>query len=187
MTATEASLIETYYALSKQITEEQKKPLTQQDYAAVKEKLKALADNKEAGRAARYAQYTLKQVERFELARTAGKELELQNQDLQDTSAKIEEALKARLIEIKDTSKYAVIGKLQPSALYSAAVVGQARRYQILDDSGKIVCYAAPAGTAAGKDLSSFIGHRVGLVGLIQPHAATSQAFVEFSDITRLE
>jgi hypothetical protein len=45
----------------------------------------------------------------------------------------------------------------------------------------------SPAGAASGKDLTPFIGHKVGLVGQIQPHAATARAFVEFSDIKRLD
>jgi hypothetical protein len=184
--ATEAGLMSEYSALVVAIDAEKKKPLAEQDYTAIREKLKTLAANKEGGRAARYAQYRLKQVNGYDLARTAGKELELQNQDLQTTSEKIAEALKEQLIKIGDPAKYIVKGKLQPSALY-AAVVGQPRRYQVVDESGRIVCYAAPAGTAAGKDLAPFIGHVVGLVGQIQPQAATSKPFVEFSDIVRLD
>jgi uncharacterized protein YraI len=186
VTPAEANLINEYYALTKQITEEQKKPLAQQDYATLKEKLKTLAENKDGGRAARYAQYTLRQVNRIELARLAGKELALQNKDLQESSERIDKALQERLDGIQDMGKYAVTGRLQPSALY-AAVVDQPRRYQLVDESGNIKCYVAPAGAAAGKDLTPFIGHKVGLVGQIQPHAATARAFVEFSDIVRLD
>jgi hypothetical protein len=186
-TPTETSLLAEYYALIPQIAAEQKKPSAQQDYTALKEKIKALADNKDGGRAARYAQSTLKQLDRIELAWTAGKELERQNQDIKDSSTKIDDALKARLIGIEDPGKYTVVGKLQPSAVYAASVAGQAKRYQLLDDSGKIICYVSPAGAASGKDLTPFIGHKVGLVGQIQPHAATARAFVEFSDIKRLD
>jgi hypothetical protein len=44
-----------------------------------------------------------------------------------------------------------------------------------------------PTGAAAGKDLSKFIGHKVGLVGKISPHEATARAFVEFSEIVQLD
>jgi SH3-like domain-containing protein len=187
VTANDANLISTFYALKAKFDEELKKPLAQQDFTAIKAKLKTLADNKEGGRAARYAQITLDRVNRAELAQLATKELDLQNKDLKETSAKIDEALQEQLKKIQDSgSKYTVIGKLQPSALYAAAV-GQTQRYQLLDDSGRIICYVAPAGLAATKDLSSFIGHKVGLVGQVQPHQATSRAFVEFSDIVRLD
>jgi uncharacterized protein YgiM (DUF1202 family) len=186
-TPTEAGLLTEYYALSKQITEEQKKPLDQQDFTALKTKLKVLADNKEGGKASRYAEYTLKQIDRIELARSAAKELDQQKKDLQDSSTKIDEALKKRLEGIEDSGKYAVTGKLQPSALYSTTVAGQAKRYQLLDDNGNIKCYVAPAGAAATKDLAPFIGHKVGLVGQIQAQAATARPFVEFSDIVRLD
>ncbi len=187
-TGTEANLITEYYALSKLVGEEQKKPLDQQNYAALREKLKALAENKEAGRAGRYAQYTLRHVDRIELARTVTKDLEQQNKDLQEASARIDAARIEKLKPIQDSgSKYTVIGVLQPSALYQAAV-GQPQRYQLVDkDTGRIICYVAPAGPATTRDLSSFIGHKVGLVGGFQAHAATQRAFVEFSDITRLD
>ena len=186
-TPAETDLLAQFGTLKTQIEQEQKKPLDQQDFSAVKEKLKVLAGNKEGGRAARYAQLTLQHVERCELARMAGKELELQNQDIKDSSMKIDDVLKAQLAKIEDMGKYAAIGKLQPSILYSRTVAGQAQRYQLLDDSGRILCYVSPAGTAAGKDLSSFIGHKVGLVGQILPHSPTARAFVEFSDIVRLD
>ena len=63
----------------------------------IKEKLKVIAENKEGGRAARYADFTLKQVERFELACTVAREVELQSKEREKLNEKIGEA---RQVEI---------------------------------------------------------------------------------------
>ena len=182
----ESELLDEYYALSKLVKEQQQKPMAEQDYADIKEKLGELAGNEVAGRAARYAEFTLKQVERFELACTVAKEIELQNQELQKATNKISEARAARLAQIDNLGKFAVIGKLETSSVYTTTP-GGAKRYRVLDESGKTICYVAPTGAARGKDLSGLIGHKVGLVGEIQPHEATARAFVEFTDIVPLD
>jgi hypothetical protein len=184
----ESALLDAYYAVSKLVKDEQAKPMAQQNYTAIKEKLAKLAENKEGGRAARYAEFTLKQVERFELACTVAKEIALQSQELEKVTDKIDEARAARLAQIENLGKFAVIGKLESSSLYASTTpVGQAKRYRILDDTGKTICYVSPTGAAAGKDLSELIGRKVGLVGEIRPHQATARAFVEFTDIVPLE
>jgi uncharacterized protein YgiM (DUF1202 family) len=182
----ESELLDEYYTLSKLVKEQLQKPLADQDYAEIKEKLSELVGNSAGGRAARYADFTLKQVERFELACTVAKEIKLQSKELKDTTSKISEARAARLAQIDNLGKFAVIGKLQSSSVYASAA-GQAKRYRVLDESGKTVCYVAPTGAAVGKDLSQLIGHKVGLVGNIQPHLATGRAFIEFTEIVPLD
>ncbi len=182
----ESDLLDAYYAISKLVKEERNKPMAQQDYAEIKEQLEKIAQNPDGGRAARYADFTLKQVERFELAGTVAKEVALQSQELNKVNEKIGEARDARLAEIEDMGKYAVIGKLENTSVYTPAA-GQAKRYRILDESGRTICYVAPTGAARGKDLSQFIGHKVGLVGEIQPHEATARAFIQFSEIVPLD
>jgi len=183
--ATESALLDAYYALSKLVKAEHDKPMAEQNYAEIKEKLLAIAQNKAAGKAARYADFTLKQVERFELAGTVTKEIELQSKELSKVTEKIDEARQARLAEIKDFGKFAVIGKLENSSLYGTN--DQIKRYRIIDDSGKTICYTAPTGAAAGQDLSKLIGKKVGLVGQIEPHEATARAFIKFTEIVLLE
>ncbi len=184
----ESELLDAYYALSKLVKDEQAKPMAQQDYSEIKEKLAKLAENKSAGRAARYAEFTLKQAERFELACTVAKEIALQSKELQNVSEKIDDARTARLAQIENLGKFAVIGKLADSSVYAAtAAVGQAKRYRVLDESGKTICYVSPKGPAASKDLTELIGHKVGLVGEIRPHQATARAFVEFAEIVLLD
>lgn len=177
--------LDLYYALSEQVKAEHNKLLAQQDYAEIKKKLALLAADKDAGRAARYAEFTLKQVERYELACQVAKEVQQQNKELEKTTEKIDEARTAKLAQIDDRSKFAIMGKLETSSLYSSA--GQIRRYRILDGTGRTVCYVTPTGPAAAMDLSKFIGHQVGLVGKIEPHEATARAFIEFTDIVLLD
>ncbi len=182
----QSDLLDTYYALSKVVKAERNKPMAQQDYVEIKEQLQALAENAAGGRAARYAGFTLKHVERFELACTVAKEVALQNEEREKANERIGEAREARLAQIEDLGKFAVIGKLENSSVYTATA-GQAKRYRILDESGKTICYCSPTGAAAGKDLSELVGQKVGLVGMIQPHEATARAFVEFSEIIPID
>lgn len=183
----ESDLLDEYYALSKLVKEQRQKPVAEQDYKEIKEKLAKLAAHEGGGRAARYAGFTLKQVERFELACTVAKEIALQKKELETTTSKIDEARAARLAQIDDLGKFAVIGKFESSSVYSSSAAGGAKRYRVLDESGKTVCYVAPTGAAAGKDLSKFIGHKVGLVGDIQPHQATARAYIQFTEIVPLD
>ncbi len=186
-TRSQSDLLNEYYALSKLVKEERQKAVADQDYTVIKEKLAKLVAATEAGRAARYAEFTLKQVERFELACTVAKEIKLQSQELKKTTTKIGEARAARLAQINDMGRFAVIGKLQSSTLYESTPTGLAKRYRILDESGKTICYVSPKGAAAGKDLTGLIGRKVGLVGEIQPHQATARAFVSFTEIIPLD
>jgi len=183
----ESELLDEYYALGKLLKEQRQKPMAEQGYSEIKEKLSKLAENEAGGRAARYADFTLKQVERFELACTVAKEIALQSKELENTTSKIDEARAARLAQIDDLGKFAVIGKLESSSLYASAPAGSAQRYRVLDESGKTICYVAPTGAAAGQDLSPLIGRKVGLVGEIQPHQATARAFIEFTAIVPLD
>jgi uncharacterized protein YgiM (DUF1202 family) len=183
--ATGLAGLDLYYALSEQVKAEHNELLAQQDYAEIKKKLALLAADKDAGRAARYAEFTLKQVERYELACQVAKEVQQQNKELETTTEKIDEARTAKLAQIDDRSKFAIMGTLETSSVYSGA--GQIKRYRILDGTGRTVCYVTPTGPAAAMDLSKFIGHKVGLVGKIEPHEATARAFIEFTDIVLLD
>ena len=182
---TESDLLDTYYALSKLVKAEGQKPIAERDYTEVKKKLQELAENEAAGKAQRYAEFTIKQVERFELACTVGKEMQLQNKELAKVTGQIDEARAARLAQIENLGKFAVIGKLEGSNIYSAG--GQPKRYRILDGSGTTICYIVPTGAAAGMDMSKLIGKKVGVVGKIRPHEATARALVEFTEVVSIE
>jgi hypothetical protein len=77
------------------------------------------------------------------------------------------------------------MGTLQTSSVYTGT--GQAKRYRVLDDTGKTISYVTPIGAAVNTDFSKLIGHKVGLVGKIQPSEATGRAFIEFTEIVLLD
>ena len=182
--ATESDLLDTYYALSKLVNAERAKPAAEQDYSELKTKLQELANRAPAGRAARYAEFTLRHVDRFELACTVGKEMQLQNKELAKVTEQIDEARAERLARIENLGKFAVIGNLERSSVYGA---GQEKRYRILDAAGKTICYIVPTGAAVAKDVSKLFGKKVGVVGQIRPHEATARAMVTFTEVIPLE
>ncbi len=182
---TESELLDAYYAIVTQVKAMHTKPRPEQNYAEFKTKLQDIAKNQAAGKAARYAEFSLKQIERFELVCTIDKEVELQKQERQTINSKIDEARQARLAQIEDLGKFAIVGKLAGSSLYSST--DQTKRYRILDDSGKTLCYVAAAAGATGQDLTPLIGKKVGLVGEIQPHEPTARAFIKYTQVIPLE
>lgn len=178
-TAVPKTPLEKYRELKEKVDAERAKPADQQNYTDLKKALLEIVNDKEAGNAARYAQFVLGQIQGYELALAVTKEIQLQNQQLQQVTDKIEKAKEARLAEVKDMGKFAVIGIFQTYQTYGPG------NYRIVDDEGKMVCYALPAGPAAQMDLSSYIGQKVGLVGTIEPHLPTKMALVRFTEIVK--
>ena len=120
-----------------------------------------------------------------ELAQQVAGELELQDKQFQKAGQRIEKALAARLTQVEDLGRFAVIGKLQTSNVYDSE--GELKYYRIIDDSGNTSCYALPDGAARDIDLSKFVGRKVGLVGTIEPHRQTKGALVRFTEIAGLK
>lgn len=180
----ESQKLKEYYALKEQIKAERAKPIGRQNYTDIKKALLEIANNKESGKAARYCEFALKQVKRFELAQEVNKALRSQDTQLQKVQEKIEKAHTARLAQVQDLGRFVAIGRFQVSSVYGPEA--ERRHYLIVDDSGKIICYALPVGSAANMDLSKFTGRKVGLVGTIKPHPQTSGALVRFIDIAKI-
>lgn len=176
------AMLSKFNALQKQIEQEHAKPLNEQNYESIKKGLLEIVSNKQAGKAGRYAEYVLKRVENYELAFTVNKEVKLQNTQLEETTQEIDEARSTLLAGIQDLSKFAVIGTFKTFATYGSG------HYRIVDQTGKTVCYAVPEGSAAQKDLSTFIGSEVGLVGTIEQRPQTPPgAMVQFTNIEKLQ
>ena len=182
---TETGGLEAYYALEEQMKAELAKPVDKQDYSAIKQALSEIAENKEAGKAARYAELAMKKVARFDLALVAAKVVELQEAGLKKIEEKIDKARVARLGRVKDLCRFAVIGRLQTSNVYGAET--ERKRYRIIDDTDKTVCYALPLGQARNLDLDELTGRKVGLIGTIEPHPQTAGALVKFTELTVLK
>jgi hypothetical protein len=183
--AVEAKKLREYYGLQEQIKAEKSKPMAQQNYANIKKKFAKIANNKEAGKAARYSEFTIKQIEGFELALAVGREVRLQDGQLQQIRERIEKARAAKLSQVRELGRFAVIGQFQTSNIYAGRA--ELIHYRIVDDSGKTLCYALASGPASELDLGEFLGRKVGLVGTIEPHPQTAGALVQFAEIVDLQ
>jgi len=181
----EGEKLKEYYALQKLVELERAKPITQQDYTKTKKALTRIAENEQAGKAARYSKFVIKQIERFELAGRANKELQLQDEQLQQAKKRIEKALATKLAQVQDLGRFAAVGRFETSNIYGPDA--KPIHYRIIDAAGRTVCYALPSDTAPKMDVSRFIGRKVGLVGVIQPYLQTSGALVRFTEIAELK
>lgn len=174
-----------YYDLAEKVDLERKKPLSEQNYLELKQSLSAIASEPKYGKAARYADFQLIIVERFELAYQAGLEVQSQNEKLAQVLSEIRARRKAKLQETPDLGKFAAIGYLRLSQIYTAQ--GGKKRFVIVNDDGKIICYAQLQASAAGIDLTEFLNKKVGLAGVIEPDPQTTAALVRFVDATEIE
>jgi len=181
----EAKKLAEYYALQKQLQAERAKPIDRQDYTNIRKALEGIVANKEAGKAGHYAQLAIQQIKRFELALAVDQAVRLQDTDLQQTRERIEKARLTKQLQVQDLGRFAAIGQLQTSSVYGPEPV--LKRYRIIDGSGKTVCYALATGAASTLDLSKAVGHKVGLIGTIEPHPQTSGVLVRFTEVVELQ
>ncbi len=177
--------LQQYYTLEALVKAELAKPSAEQNFTSIKEALTALAENKNAGKAARYAQAMLKRIEGFQLAAKATKAMELQDKELAQTKDKIEKAYSEKISELPNLGRFASIGKFRPSVIHGKETV--VTHYQLVDSSGKIICFAVPSGPLAKTDLSKFVDKKVGLVGKIVPDSATSSASIQFIEVVEVK
>jgi uncharacterized protein YgiM (DUF1202 family) len=171
-----------YRRLATELDLERVKPIPQQDYTAIRAGFEALAKDPEAGKAAKYATIQLERIERFELAATSFADLKQQEKALTELRAKIDAEAQAKMDEVPDMGRYAIIGVFRQSMAY-ADRTGASRRYLVLGDGGSIVCYAQPTGNAENRDFSSFYDKKVGLIGVIGTDTSSSLPLVQFTDI----
>ena len=171
--------------LEEHLKAEQAKPLAEQKYDELKKALEVIANDKQSLRTSRKAQYMIKTTERYELARDIAKTVEAQSEEFAKTGERIEAARNEKLTQFEDRSIFAVIGRLKESSIFSET--RGVKYYRIMDEEGKTVCYARPAGEAAHRDLSGLIDKKVGLVGTIEANAELGGALVEFTNILELK
>jgi hypothetical protein len=187
VTVAEPARLEKYYVLQKQLDAERRKPIEQQNYDKIEKQFLDLASSGgESDKAARYAQFALKQIERFKLALQIAKNNDLQNEQIKERMQAITDSSQKRLDELPQFGQYAMVGTLQTSSIYGAGNSGPVR-YVVRDTSGRILCYAMPVGPAATADLGKFIGKKVGLVGQIIPNPQSGGTLVKFSSAVVLK
>lgn len=177
-------LLAEYKDLQQKLLTERAKPLAEQDYSSIRKGLEAIADNKDAGKVAQYCAYVLKQVDRFELALTVHTQLDLQNKQFKETQERIEKYRTTRLTQVENVGRFAVVGTLKTSNIFSSEP--QLKHYRIEDESGKTICYARSAAETTGTDYDKLVGKRVGLIGTISPYPQTGGAIVKFTQIEQL-
>lgn len=177
----EVQMHEQFKELQKQVETERAKPLAEQSYANIKKALTEIAKNEQAGKVVRYAEFVLAQIERFELALAVAKTVKAQNEELQKIAKQIDETQAAKLEQVKDIGKFSVIGRLQEYRTYGDG------HYKIVDESGKMVCYALPTGAAQATDMKKLLGDKVGLVGKIEPHMPTAGPLVRFTEVVPMK
>ena len=169
------------HTLAEQIGEELKKPLGAQNYDEYKRALTVILNDPQAGKAVRYAKYQLGQITRFELAQLVDDDVKKQDSALDKLRRTIKEKYAIRIAEIPNPGKYIIKGKIQPSLVYTGQS-GQ-KRYKVLNEAGKIVCYAVPASGATVPNIDSFVGHQIGLKGTIVTDKANPIGLVTFTAI----
>lgn len=173
------------YELAKHINAELSKPIEKQDYGAIKKALNAIISDAEAGKAKLFAEYQLDRVGRFELALQVNDEIKRQDVKLKNVREHIKSRYSAKAANIPDPGKFIAVGRLRPSRIYTAQTGGQ--RYLVIDDSGKITCYAAPADSALVLNIDKFMHHKVGLLGQVVKDPYTAVSLVKFTEIVDLE
>jgi hypothetical protein len=181
----ESEKLKEYYTLQRQIEAERAKPIAEQDYTNVSRALSAIAKTEEAGKAARYAQFMLKQIERYELAFEVEKAVRLQDAHLQQVKERIDKARATKLAEVPDLGRYTAVGLFRTSSIYEPQQMQQTY-YRVVDSFGNTVCYAVAEDPAAQMDLNKFLGRQVGLIGTVSPHQQTGDALVTFTEIVEL-
>jgi len=180
-TITPESALEKYRVLKGQVEAERAKPADQQNYTNFKKELTEIVKDPGAGKVARYAEFVLRQVEGYELARNVADAIRLQTDQLEKVKAGIDKARTARLAQIENVGRFAVTGEFQTYETFGPG------NYRIVDESGKMVCYALPSDSAVQMDLAGMVGRKVGLVGTIEAYKPIAGALVRFTEIVELK
>ncbi|HEG43897.1 MAG TPA: hypothetical protein ENH94_07615 [Phycisphaerales bacterium] len=170
-----------YHKLASKIDVEIAKPLEKQNFASIKKGLAKIAKDKASGKAGRYSEYQLDRIDRFELARSAGDEVIGQDKELARLRKLIRQRHDAKIAKIREPGKFIVTGFVRKSHVYTSA--GSERRYLIVDDFGKIICYAVPADSALGINVDKYLNSKVGLEGRVIKDDRSPVSLVKFTAV----
>ncbi|MHC4215578.1 MAG: hypothetical protein ACYSWP_19690, partial [Planctomycetota bacterium] len=173
------------YELAKQIEAELSTPIAQQNYGTIKKKLNAIINDPQAGKAKLYAEYQLDRVGRFEVALQVNSEVKAQDAKLQKIREQIKNRYTVKAAKIPDPGKFIATGRLRLSQIYTTQT-GQ-KRYLVVDEAGKILCYAIPANSASSLNMDKFIGRKIGLYGQAVKDPYNAVSLVKFTKIVDLQ
>jgi uncharacterized protein YgiM (DUF1202 family) len=181
---TEDKKIKQCQAIEEKIKTEISKPIAEQNYEIIKKDLKPIAEDQKAGKAQLYAKYLLDRIAGIELAMFASDELKRQDTELSRIRAKIKKARDELLAEIPPLDKFVITGTLKPSNIFTARV--RQKRYLIVNDTGKIQCYAIPASKSTDAAVQKLINRKVGLVGKVTSDPKSPVSLIEFTQAVEL-
>ncbi|MCF7955221.1 MAG: hypothetical protein K9M75_05420 [Phycisphaerae bacterium] len=164
---------------------EKDKPSAQQDYTELKKAVNLIANDPKAAQAKEYARYLQNMINRYELASIADAMIKEQDeqlkQNLDDIMKKRDEAIE--VVKSKNTGQYVVKGVIKPSSVFNQGK----KRYLVIDDEKKIICYAVPSVSISEGTLKNYYDKKVALEGEIQKNTSGSVALVKFSAIVLQE
>jgi uncharacterized protein YgiM (DUF1202 family) len=173
------------YELAQQIETELSTPIAKQNYGAIKKKLSAIINDPQAGKAKLYAEYQLDRIGRFEMALQVNSEVKAQDAKLEKIREQIKNRYTVKAANIPNPGKFIATGRLRLSQIYTTQT-GQ-KRYLVVDETGKILCYAIPADIALSLNMDKFIGRKVGLFGQAVKDPYNAVSLVKFTKIVDLQ
>ncbi len=103
-----------------------------------------------------------------------------QNDELKESNEEIEKTYQQKISEIQNLGKYAAVGILRNMLSLGSGT------YRLVDEKDKNICVAIPSEIASGKDYSSLVGKKVGLVGTID-NSQSLGALVRFNQIVSIK
>ncbi len=171
--------------LKQRIDEQVQKSLNQQDYSGIRSELEAIVNNPSSERVRRYAQFQLDRIERYQLAVKSVEIVRQQDKELKSKRAQIAAEKAKQLKQVPDDSMYSVEGTLKASHIYTAST-GQ-KRYMVLDENGKIICYAVSGSSGAEMEAVSMLNEKVGLIGEFKADEKTPISLIVFSQVNLIE
>ncbi|MBW8015148.1 MAG: hypothetical protein FVQ82_03105 [Planctomycetes bacterium] len=160
---------------------EKEKPYAMQNYTEFKKAVEKVANDPKAAQAKAYAKYLKNLIGRYELVSIVDSLLQEQSIKLTEGLKEIEdELIKAKeAVTGKDSGKYVVKGIIKPSNIY----ISGKKRYLILDQNLKIICYAVPSNVPEGI-MEKYYDKKVALQGSIEKKSDGSVSLVKFTAIT---
>jgi len=181
---TEDEKIKLCHEIEENIKAETAKPMDQQNYDSIKKDLKAIADDTQAPKAQIYANYLINRITGIELAVLASDELKRQDDELSKIREKIRKNYNEQLAKLPPLDKFIITGTLKPSQIYTAQT--RQKRYIIVNDTGKIQCYAIPSNQSVDADIQKLINRKVGLVGRVTSDPKSPVSLIEFTRAAEL-
>ncbi len=185
LTVKENQLLQDCYKIEAGIDEELKKPINQQNYTKSKKLLTKVKDQKDAGKAALYAQYLLDRIQRYDLAKNVTEALKKQDEQLEKAKQKIEQAHQNKLENMPKEVHYLYTGTLKPSHVYTSKT-GQ-KRYMLIDSSGKILCYVIATAPQIDIQLEQKVNSTIGINGDVVSSSKSLVALVAATEIAPMQ